>query len=309
MTVTFILFALALVTALRVHAESHTIRFVNNCGHGTPALVKGGQIMSNGSDYTSDGPFESAIAYLQTGNCLLNGEACTLVEMNMNNPACAGCGSSVDISLIAPHAYNVETAFAFFGGNGDVCDGLGAICADANCDTAFFNPNDNQVQRACQADNVGLMITFCGSGQTSFTEAVVGSLSGQSSSGSSASGASPSSSESASPTSSTIHSSSGPNSVSSKSASSTSSTPTSSSEVVTPPSSVAGGSSTPTTTVNVGFSSADSSSSPTAAAPSSTKTCSRKSTRRAKRSASHAKKAHVRSRARARAFGGVHESF
>lgn len=26
--------------------------------------------------------------------------------------------------------------------------------ASANCDTAFFNPNDNQVQRACQADNV-----------------------------------------------------------------------------------------------------------------------------------------------------------
>ena len=46
--------------------------------------------------------------------------------------------------------------------------------ADADCDTAFFNSNDNQVQRACQADNVNLLITFCGGGTTKFTEAEIG---------------------------------------------------------------------------------------------------------------------------------------
>lgn len=49
------------------------------------------------------------------------------------------------------------------------CDGTGATCkynlqivalcssfqgASGTCDTAFFNPNDNQVQVACQTDNV-----------------------------------------------------------------------------------------------------------------------------------------------------------
>jgi len=125
-------------------------------------LIQGANTLSNGQDYTSNGPLSSAIAYLQTGNCLFNGENCAIVEMTLGNPTCPGCGSSVDISLIAPHALNVPTSFSFYNG----CDGTGATCSTPDCKTAFFQPNDNQVQVACQTDNVDLLITFCGDGST-----------------------------------------------------------------------------------------------------------------------------------------------
>jgi hypothetical protein len=146
--------------AIVVSAETHTVRFNNQCGHGTPQLIQGADLLSTGADYVSNGPLSSAIAYLQTGNCGFNGENCVLVEMTLGNPTCPGCGSSSDLSLIPPHAFNVETGFSYFGG----CDGQGTTCDNGSCRTAFFNPNDNQVQVACQTDNVGLLITFCGSG-------------------------------------------------------------------------------------------------------------------------------------------------
>jgi len=141
-----------------VRAESHTITFANECGRGTPTLVINGQIVSTGQPYTSDGTI-SGIAYLQTGECLLNGENCTLMEMTLDNPTCPGCGSSADISLIPPHKFNVATSFSFYNG----CDGVGRTCSSATCNTAFFKSDDNQVQSSCQNDNVNLRITFCGS--------------------------------------------------------------------------------------------------------------------------------------------------
>ncbi|KAH9957349.1 hypothetical protein BC827DRAFT_1226439 [Russula dissimulans] len=122
-----ILFAITLLIStgvMVVRAESHTISFDNKCGTGTPQLVVGGQILSSGQDWTSNGPAQSGIIYLQTGPCLLNGENCALIEYNLNNPTCAGCGSFVDISLISPHDLNVPVAFSFFDG----CDGQGASC-------------------------------------------------------------------------------------------------------------------------------------------------------------------------------------
>jgi hypothetical protein len=80
------------------------------------------------------------------------------MELTLGNPTCPGCGSSADISLIPPHAFSVTTSFSYFNG----CDGTGTTCASADCSTAFFVPDDNQVQVACQADNVDLLITFCG---------------------------------------------------------------------------------------------------------------------------------------------------
>lgn len=149
--------AVVLSLALLVKSESHTIYFQNNCGHGTPTLVKDGHVLSTGQDYTSRGSFSSAIAYLQTGSCLLNGESCTIVEMTLQNPTCPGCGSSVDLSLIPPHEFSVPTAFTYCGG----CDCLGASCDTAECSNAFRNPNDNQVQVQCEENNVDLLITFC----------------------------------------------------------------------------------------------------------------------------------------------------
>jgi len=140
-----------------VRAETHTIRFDNKCGTGTPYLVMGGNIVSYGEDWTSNGPAQSGIIYLQTGQCWLNGEYCATVEFNLNNPTCAGCGSYVDISLISPHALNVPVEFSFYNG----CDGQGAACTSAGCSTAYHNSDDNQVLVSCQANDVNLLVTFC----------------------------------------------------------------------------------------------------------------------------------------------------
>lgn len=159
MSLSFVKVALSatLFFAAWANAEQHTIRMVNKCGTGTPTLILDGQIVSTGADYVGSGSV-SGIAYLQTGDCGFNGENCCLLEMTLGNPTVPGGGSSTDISLIPPHAFNVQTSFAYFGG----CDGQGADCSSGNCDTAFFNPNDNQVQVQCETDNVNLLIEFCG---------------------------------------------------------------------------------------------------------------------------------------------------
>ncbi|RDX55181.1 hypothetical protein OH76DRAFT_1530223 [Lentinus brumalis] len=164
--------AMAILSGVSVRAETHTIRFENKCGKGTPQLIQNGKVLSSGEDFVSNGPFSAAIApvrlhhvlvrnfvtYSSTGECLLNGEKCTTLEMTLVDPTAPGSGSSTDISLIAPHAFNVPASFSYFGG----CDRQGATCNSADCSTAFFNPNDNQVQVQCETTNVDLLITFCG---------------------------------------------------------------------------------------------------------------------------------------------------
>ena len=50
-------FALAFFACfLVVNAETHTVRFDNQCGYGTPVLIHAGKLVSNGSDYTASGP-------------------------------------------------------------------------------------------------------------------------------------------------------------------------------------------------------------------------------------------------------------
>ncbi|KAG8690223.1 hypothetical protein FRC08_010598 [Ceratobasidium sp. 394] len=149
----------AFVAALGVAAERHVVHFDNRCGRGTPTLVQGGRILSTGGDYVSNGPLVAAIAYLQTGNCLLNGENCSTLETTLKNPTCPGCGSSTDVSLIPPHKFSVTTGFGYYGG----CDGVGNNCKSASCcpNGAFCTPTDYQSQRQCQANDVNLAITFC----------------------------------------------------------------------------------------------------------------------------------------------------
>ncbi|KAF8887699.1 glycopeptide [Mucidula mucida] len=149
---------LALSVVALVAGESHTVHFDNRCGYGTPKLIsQSGSVLSTGGDYTSNGPLIGAIAYLQTGNCGFNGDSCTLIETTLRNPPSPGAGSSTDISLIAPHSFSVTSGFGYYNG----CDGTGADCNNANCNTAFHNSNDNWVQVACQTNDVDLVITFC----------------------------------------------------------------------------------------------------------------------------------------------------
>jgi hypothetical protein len=142
---------------LQARGESHTITFNNKCGKGTPQLIQNGKVLSTGQPYTSSGPFTAAIAYLQTGGCGLNGEQCTTLEMTLQNPPTPGAGSSTDVTLIAPHAFNVGVGFAYANG----CDGQGQSCEDANCHDAFRTPTDYFAQTQCEAANVNLVVTFC----------------------------------------------------------------------------------------------------------------------------------------------------
>ncbi|KAK7466180.1 hypothetical protein VKT23_004901 [Stygiomarasmius scandens] len=149
-----IVFAAAAICA---NAESHTITFTNKCGKGTPQLVQSGKVLSNGEPYTSNGAFATGIAYLQTGGCGLNGDNCMTVEMTLVNPTGDGSGSSTDLSLIPPLAFNVPIHFEYANG----CDGQGQTCSNANCNTAFHVPDDTQTQVQCQTKDVNLNIIFC----------------------------------------------------------------------------------------------------------------------------------------------------
>ncbi|KAM5544749.1 hypothetical protein V8D89_001647, partial [Ganoderma adspersum] len=145
-----------------VVGESHTVHFDNRnaSSHAplcSPPVQPTPNVLSTGSDFTSNGALISAIAYLQTGACGFNGEGCTLIETTLVNPTSPGSGSSTDISLIPPHSFSITSGFGYFNG----CDGMGVDCNNANCDTAFHQPNDTFVQVACQVDNVNLAITFC----------------------------------------------------------------------------------------------------------------------------------------------------
>ncbi|KAF7351754.1 Glycopeptide [Mycena sanguinolenta] len=157
--------AMIVVAAGKALAESHTVTFENNCGFGTPTLIRQGSvivgqgdvILSTGDPYTSDGPLTGAIAYLQTGSCGLNGENCTTVETTLVNPTSPGTGSISDITLVPPHAFSVPTGFGYLG----ACSGAGADCTSANCDTAFRFPTDHSEAVACEADDADLVILFC----------------------------------------------------------------------------------------------------------------------------------------------------
>jgi len=140
------------------YAESHTVTLTNKCDQGTPLLkaLAGGQTLSTGESYETNGPLMAAIAYLDTGSCGPNGENCTLVELTLVNPISPGTGSTADISLIPPHTFSVASGFEFFGG----CDGVGVDCPEPGCPGAFRSPTDGIVT-VCQADNVNLAVTFC----------------------------------------------------------------------------------------------------------------------------------------------------
>ncbi|KAI0321568.1 hypothetical protein OF83DRAFT_1168313 [Amylostereum chailletii] len=116
---TFAAFAVMLAS---VKAETHTVTFNNRCGYGTPTLKANGQTLSTGGPYTKNGPLVAAIAYLQTGGCGDNGENCLIVETTLQNPTTPGSGSSTDLSLIPPHAFQVTSGFGYYNG----CDGAGA---------------------------------------------------------------------------------------------------------------------------------------------------------------------------------------
>ncbi|THU93479.1 glycopeptide [Dendrothele bispora CBS 962.96] len=130
------------MTIIGANAESHTISFTNHCGRGNPQLVQNGKALSTGGSFTKNGPFPAAIAYLQSPN-----------------PAKPGSGSSVDLSLIPPHALNVPIHFKYK--NGGSCNGKGKTCSTANCSTAFHVPTDTGVQVPSQNNDVDLTIVFC----------------------------------------------------------------------------------------------------------------------------------------------------
>ncbi|KAJ3713524.1 hypothetical protein C8R42DRAFT_646806 [Lentinula raphanica] len=141
---------IVLVAALLIigaDAESHTIRFSNFCGTGTPILQENGVVVSTGAAYITNGPL-TAIAYLDVGSCGSNGEGCTIVESTLNNAE----GSSTTINMTS---FSVPTGFGYYNG----CDGEGGDCTRAGCPgaTGIISPFPIE----CNDENVDLAITFC----------------------------------------------------------------------------------------------------------------------------------------------------
>ncbi|KAJ4468423.1 hypothetical protein C8J55DRAFT_438018, partial [Lentinula edodes] len=128
-----------------------------------PTLVQNGAVLNSGNSYTATGPFSAGIAYLQTGKCGLNGDECTTVEMTLVNPTAPGAGSSTDITLIAPHAFNKGVGFRYFNG----CDGQGQTCATADCTDAFRTPTDYFAQTQCEENNVSRLSVYLYNAHTS----------------------------------------------------------------------------------------------------------------------------------------------
>ncbi|KAJ4483457.1 hypothetical protein J3R30DRAFT_3448542 [Lentinula aciculospora] len=158
------LFVLSFFSTL-VNAETHIVKFDNQCGYGTPQLIQGNDVLTS-TQYTFNESY-SGVAYLQTGNCGFNGEYCGIVEMTLDNSVTSGGGSSADISYIPPLAYSVPYKFEFYGG----CDGNGASCTSSDCSEAFYESDQTYVQVACQTDDVNILITFCESGSTGSSDA------------------------------------------------------------------------------------------------------------------------------------------
>ncbi|KZV76450.1 hypothetical protein PENSPDRAFT_680120 [Peniophora sp. CONT] len=144
---------IALAALAAVKAEQHLVHFDNRCGFGTPTLIgEGGVTFSTGGDVLFESEIRGLIAYLQTGGCGFNGEGCLTVEASLVNGQ-----SSADLTLIPPHSFSVTSGFGYFDG----CDGSGADCNNAGCNTAFHVSTDTFVQVGCGAGNENLAITFC----------------------------------------------------------------------------------------------------------------------------------------------------
>ncbi|KAJ7176365.1 hypothetical protein C8R43DRAFT_867758, partial [Mycena crocata] len=118
---------------------------------GTPVNMLHTSIVTKktSSDFRTNGPLISAIAYLQTGACGFNGEGCTLLETTLSNGF-----SSTDVSLIPPHTFSVTTGFGYFNG----CDGVGADCTHPDCPEAFENSEETFKQKGCSAADVNLAV-------------------------------------------------------------------------------------------------------------------------------------------------------
>ncbi|KAJ4487368.1 hypothetical protein C8J55DRAFT_327818 [Lentinula edodes] len=156
------LFFVLLVSPAFVNAETHIVKFDNQCGYGTPQLIQVSLRLSSGL-YTQS-RCRDCRSYLQTGGCGFNGEYCGIVEMTLDNPTVSGSGASADISYIPPLAYSVPYKFEFYGG----CDGEGAsyVGNSSACSEAFYEPDQTYVQVACQNDDVNILITFCEGGES-----------------------------------------------------------------------------------------------------------------------------------------------
>ena len=141
----------ALVGNALAAGETHTVRLINHCGKGTPKLVQGGKILSNGSDYTSFGPLRGAVAYLQTGTCGLNGNNCTLIDTTLENVSPGVTGSVTSINTNGSSWFNVPVSYSYYNG----CDGTGAKCSSLIIGCLF-------TQKTCTADDVNLGVVFCG---------------------------------------------------------------------------------------------------------------------------------------------------
>ncbi|VDC03310.1 unnamed protein product [Peniophora sp. CBMAI 1063] len=182
-----------------VRGETHTVRFTNNCGFGTPILIGSDSVLSRGADYTTNSSIGSARAYLDYDACGTDGSNCTIAELGLTNSG----GSIADISLVSPFEFSVATCLSFYNG----CDGLGFSCTESDCSGVWRKPTDSAgtILRCQGFNNVNVAITFCNCDQ--FT-GIAGSSNGTATSNASSTGTTLGSSQTNSARSATNHPSS-----------------------------------------------------------------------------------------------------
>ncbi|KAF7982188.1 hypothetical protein HWV62_29977 [Athelia sp. TMB] len=148
--------ALAAITALAgIASAQHTLSIVNNCGYGTPMFDSPSTgLISVPGGYSTSGDMTGWILYLQNGSqCGANGENCLTLEGTLDDGY-----SSVDISMISPHAFNVPLSFSFTDGSG------GRACDSASCSCdydVFCQPTDYGAQVGSPSPTASVTATFC----------------------------------------------------------------------------------------------------------------------------------------------------
>ncbi|KZP08817.1 hypothetical protein FIBSPDRAFT_252756 [Athelia psychrophila] len=147
----------AITTLVGIVSAQHSVSVVNNCGYGTPMMTgpDTGGLISIPNGYSTSGDMTGWIIFLQNGSqCGSDGQNCLPLEGTLT-----GSGySQVDISLIAPHAFNSPLAFSYTDGSG------GRSCASASCECdydAFCQSTDYGAQVGSPSTTASITVTFC----------------------------------------------------------------------------------------------------------------------------------------------------
>ncbi|KAK0193195.1 hypothetical protein F5146DRAFT_372892 [Armillaria mellea] len=135
-----------------VVSASHSIRFFNYCGSGTPTIVTHGSRTSLdvGTTFLSNSDVDGVIhSFLEQGTCGNNGTECTTVDVDLTIP---------EASISKTNQFSVPLSLQYSCANNSI---YFAECYSSNC---------NPTPISCNSFDSQLIITFCPLGSPSVTK-------------------------------------------------------------------------------------------------------------------------------------------